>query len=184
MAAAPGLMTIEEYYATPETVWPTELAYGVMHVREAPAARHQSAVLQLVVALDAHVRERHIGQAWVAPLDVVLDEKRALVVQPDVMFISNARASIVNTRIVGAPDLVIEVLSPNPRVGTTAEHLRWFAEYGVRECWLVHQDHERVSVIEFEDCRARPPRIHGAHEPIRSRVLPDFGLSLHEILAR
>ena len=39
----------------------------------------------------------------------------------------------------GAPDLVIEVLSPMPRVGRIEDRLKWFAQYGVRECWLVHQ---------------------------------------------
>jgi Uma2 family endonuclease len=184
MAAAPMLMTAREYYATPETVLPTELAFGVLQVHDAPSARHQSAVLRLVLALNRHVEAQRLGQVWVAPLDVVLDEAKALIVQPDVLFISNARANIVRERVHGAPDLVIEILSPNPRVGRTAEHMRWFAEYGVRECWLVHQDQQRLSVIEFHDRAARPPRIFGARERIQSSVLPDLELSLHDILSR
>jgi Uma2 family endonuclease len=183
MAAAPTLMTAHDYYASPETVAPSELAYGVLHVREAPTARHQSAVLRMAVALEQHVRREGLGQIWIAPLDVVLDEAKALIVQPDVMFVSNARAGIVGDRIFGAPDLVIEVLSPNPRVGRTSEHLRWFAEHGVRECWLVHRDQRRISVIGFHDGEAAPARLWGELEPIRSAVLPDFRLSLSEILA-
>ena len=184
MAAAPMLMTAKDYYATPETVLPTELAFGVLHVRDAPTPRHQSAVLQMVFALDRHVRARKLGQVWVAPLDVVLDEPKALVVQPDVLFISNERSAIVGERVHGAPDLVIEILSPNPRVGSTAEHLRWFADYGVRECWLVHQDQQRLSVIEFRKRLAMPPRIFGEREAILSSVLPDLGLSLRDILSQ
>lgn len=184
MAAAPMLMTAKGYYDTPETVLPSELAFGVLHVRDAPSARHQSAVLQMVLALDRHVRERQLGQVWVAPLDVVLDEARALIVQPGVMFISNGRSDIVRERVHGAPDLVIEILSPRARVGDTAEHLGWFAEYGARECWLVHQDQQRLSVVEFRDRRALPARIFGEREPLQSSVLPDLGLSLHDILSR
>lgn len=184
MAAAPMLMTAKEYYATPESSQPAELAFGALHVHDAPTPRHQSAVLQLVIALERHARDRGIGQAWVAPLDVVLDEDRALIVQPDVMFISNERAPIVGERVYGAPDLVIEVLSPHPRVGVTSTHLEWFAAYGVRECWLVHQDQQRVSVIEFREGHMLTPRIFGEREAIRSSVLPDFGLSLREILTR
>lgn len=177
------LMTAKEYFATPETVLPAELAFGVLHVRDAPTARHQSAVLRIAIALTRHVDAGPRGQVWIAPLDVVLDEAKALIVQPDVLFISDARSNIVRERVYGAPDLVIEVLSPNPRVGKTAEHLRWFAEYGVRECWLVHQDQRRISVIEFGDRRAGPARILGETERIQSSVLPDFGLSLHDILS-
>lgn len=182
MAAAPKLMTVEDYYATPETVNPAELAFGALRVADAPSARHQSAVLQIVLALDGHVRGRRLGRVWLAPLDVVLDESKALVVQPDVMFISNERASIVRDRVYGAPDLVIEVLSPNPRIGTTHQHVRWFGEYGVRECWLVHQDQQRVSVLSFGDGQTALPRLFGADEPIASAVLPEFKSSLREIL--
>ncbi len=183
MAPAPMLMTIDDYFATPETVKPAELAFGVLHVKEAPTARHQSAVQQLFLALHRHVRDNDLGRVWVSPLDVVLDAERALVVQPDLLFISNARAAIVGDRVTGAPDLVVDVLSPKPRIGKTSEHLRWFAEYGVRECWLVHQQQTRLSLVEFRDREARPHRLFDAPEPIRSSVLPEFSLSLSEILA-
>jgi Uma2 family endonuclease len=88
----------------------------------------------------------------------------------------------VQDRIRGAPDLMIEVLSPNPRIGTTEEHLRGFAHYGVRECWLVHQDQHRISVVTFEDFRASTRRLTGRTEPIVSSVLPDFSMSLQHIL--
>lgn len=181
MAAAPKLMTIDDYFATPETLKPAELAFGLLRVADAPSPRHQSAVGNLFVVLDRHVRERRLGEIWVSPLDVVLDAAKALVVQPDLMFISKERASIVTDRVRGAPDLMIEILSPHPRIGTLNDHLRWFAEYGVRECWVVHQDQRTVTVVEFAGGRAAAQRVMTEDEPIRSRVLPDFALSLREI---
>lgn len=182
MAAAPRLMTVDDYFATPETVLPAELAFGVLRVADAPTPRHQSVVMDLFRALDVHVRAKRLGKIWVSPLDVVLDEEKALIIQPDLMFISHERESIVRDRVRGAPDLAIEVLSPHPRVGKTAEHLAWFAAYGVRECWLVHQDQQRVSVIDFRNGGAALPRLFGAALPIESAVLPDFHLSLREVL--
>lgn len=52
-------------------------------------------------------------------------------------------------RVWGAPDLVVEVLSPQPRIGLLDERLEWFGRYGVRECWLVHQPEEEIEVLQF-----------------------------------
>jgi Uma2 family endonuclease len=182
MAPAPPLMTVGEYFRTPETLAPSELAHGVLRVADAPTAIHQSAVAQLFMALHAHVAERRLGRVWLSPLDVVLDEANALIVQPDLMFISNAREWIVQERVRGAPDLVIEVLSPRPRVGRNEEHLLWFAKHGVRECWLVYQELRRVGVISFDGGRVGEPRVFGPQEKIKSSVLPEFSMSLREIL--
>jgi Uma2 family endonuclease len=184
MAAAPRLMTAREYFATPESLAPRELAFGVLRVADSPAPRHQSVVAALMIALDQHVREHRLGTVWLSPLDVVLDAERALVVQPDLFFVSNERAFIVQERVTGAPDLVIEVLSPHLRVGRMAEHLSWFARYGVRECWHVHRDESRLSIVEFGDGRVQRRRLVGIDEPLASGVLPDFNPTLREILER
>jgi len=182
MCPGPPLMTVDEYFRTPEMVVPSELVFGVMRVAESPSPRHQSAVADLFMALAHHVRERGLGRMWLSPLDVVLDAPRALVLQPDLMFVSNAREFIVQDRMRGAPDLVIEVLSPHPRIGKTAERVEWFAEYGVRECWLVHQDQRDVTVITCENRRAVRRQTHLFRSPIQSSVLPDFSLTLADIL--
>ena len=180
--AAPKLMTVDEYFHTPESALPAQLRFGVLHVAEAPAPRHQSAVAHLFRALDAYVRARGIGEVWLSPLDVVLDEERALIVQPDLMFISKENEWIVRDRVRGAPDLVIEVLSPNPRIGKTDERVAWFAEYGVRECWLVHQDRREVTVLQFANRRVASRRVFSRREAIVSVVLPDFTEGLDDIL--
>lgn len=183
MAPAPGLMTVEEYFAyTPCTLKPMELIHGAVRVADAPKPRHQSAVAELFRALDAHVRALRLGKMWLSPLDVVLSERDRLVVQPDLFFISSARAWIVDDRVRAAPDLVIEVLSPNPRIGQTDERVGWFGKYGAHECWLVHEDHRTITVIAFENHRESSCRTFQRREPVSSRVLPEFTLSLDEIL--
>src|SRR5215831_12434898 len=160
MAPAPTLMTVDDYFAkTPETVTPVELVYGHLRLADSPTPRHQSAVMRLFLALNAHVSERKLGQMWIAPLDVILDRARALIVQPDLFFVSNERAFIVRDRIDGPPDLVIEVLSPHPRIGETDERVDWFMRHAVRECWLVQQDQRSIIVIEFEDRRVASRRV-------------------------
>lgn len=183
MAPAPELMTVDDYFAyTPLTPKPMELIYGAVRVADAPKPRHQSAVAELFRALDAHVRSRKLGKMWLSPLDVVLNDRFALIVQPDLFFVSNERAWIVGDRVRGAPDLMIEVLSPKPRIGKTSERVKWFRENGVRECWLVHQDQRSVTVIGFEDYREASRRVFQRREAIASTALPGFTSSLDEIL--
>jgi hypothetical protein len=53
----------------------------------------------------------------------------------------------VTDRIRGAPDLVVQILSPHPRIGEKAERLGLFAAYGVDECWMVHLAPGRVEIL-------------------------------------
>jgi Uma2 family endonuclease len=175
-------MTTIEYLNTPETANPQELIYGVLRAADAPAPSHQAAVGDLFLALAIHVREQQLGDVWLSPIDVILDEARALVVQPDLLFISNERGEIVGDRIRGAPDLVVEVLSPNPRIGSLDERIAWFARYGVRECWLLHQFARRLEVLVFASERVVERRLFDEGDPIRSTVLPGFQRTLGSIL--
>ena len=68
MGPAPPLMTAHEYFKTPETVKPMELAFGALRVADSPSAYHQSIVIELFRALDQHVRDRQLGRMWIAPL--------------------------------------------------------------------------------------------------------------------
>jgi Uma2 family endonuclease len=151
-------------------------------VADSPLVRHQAAVRDLCLALHEHVRARQIGEVWVSPLDIILDYEKALVVQPDLFFVSNERAHIVTERVHGAPDLVIEILSPHPRVGVLNEHLTWFAAYGVCECWVVHQIDRWVEVLRFGGGEIQSREYFGEDEPIRSSVLPEFDRNLTSML--
>jgi Uma2 family endonuclease len=168
-------MTTDDYFRTPETVLPQELVWGV--VRDAPAAptpSHQWAVGRFFVALDEHMRRTGFGRVWTSPIDVVLDRSKHLVVQPDLIVVADARRGIVSDRVWGPPDLVVEVLSPRPRLGTLEERIAWFAEYGARECWLVHLWVEEVDVLNFAAGTVTERRRFERDEPIGSAVLPDF----------
>ena len=67
----------------------------------------------------------------------VLDAPKALIVQPDANFVSNDRLGIVRDQVWGAPDLVVEVISPRTAAYDSRQKLGWFKTYGVRECWLI-----------------------------------------------
>jgi Uma2 family endonuclease len=163
-------LTVHEYLRLAETMRPMELVYGV--VREPPAPRygHQSLLTRLAALLDAHVRAHDLGEVCVAPVDVVLDIAAALVVQPDIVFIARERLHIVRDRVWGAPDLVVEVLSPRTARRDRTTKLGWYRHYGVGECWLVDT---RSRAIDVVDLRSEPERRerYVARTPMVSRVL-------------
>jgi Uma2 family endonuclease len=165
-------LTTDEYLRTPETLLPQELVYGYVRDAAAPTPRHQWAVGAVYRYLWAHLEETGAGQIWLSPIDVVLDRERGLVVQPDVLVVMKDRLHIVTDRVWGAPDLVVEVMSPHPRIGRREERLGWFAEYGVRECWLVQQLVRQIEVISFANGLAVDRRVFKPEEPLRSRLLP------------
>jgi len=177
-------MTIAEYFATPESLVPQELIFGVMRVADAPFVNHQRLVLRLATALQAHAVQIGAGEVFVAPIDVVLDRERALVLQPDLLFVSSARGDIVRERIYGAPDLVIEVLSPRPRIGGLEERVTWFAQYGVREIWLCDQLEERLHILGCEDGTVHSRVTCDADAIITSEVLSDFQRTVRSVLER
>ena len=142
-------MTTVEYLETPESSLPSELVFGHLRVAEAPSTSHQRVVRELLIAIAQETSAHDAGEVLCAPVDVVLDFAANLVVQPDLVFVSKHRDDIVRDRIYGPPDLAIEVLSPQPRIGQLDERIGWFARYGVRECWLANQIEKQIVVLEL-----------------------------------
>jgi Uma2 family endonuclease len=111
-----------------------ELLYGRLVMTPSPIVRHQLVVGAILRRLFDLV-DREGGLAVDSPVDVVLADHS--VVQPDVIYVAKDRVSIVSKRVQGAPDLVVEILSPGTARRDLGEKLRLYAEAGVREYWIV-----------------------------------------------
>jgi Uma2 family endonuclease len=169
-----GRISAADYLALPEQLLPQELVWGV--VREPPAPRygHQAVVGHVFRELSAHVRARDLGIVMVSPLDVVLDPRRGLVVQPDVLFVSKARLDIIDDQVWGAPDLVVEVASRRTARRDRTTKLRWYRAYGVGECWLLDPGRERVTVVDLRASGRKGIARFTGGQRIRSLVLPEL----------
>ena len=167
----------DDYFSLPETNRPSELIYGFVRDPPAPMYGHQKVVGQLFYLLKMHVEQHNLGDVCVAPIDVVLDEAAALVVQPDVIFVAKERASIIRNHIVGAPDIVVEVVSPGTEHRDRTLKLAWYRRYGVRECWIANPHARTIDVI---DCASGMAESFRGDQPIRSGVLTGFGRSADE----
>jgi Uma2 family endonuclease len=172
-------MTVDEYLAGEETNRPQELAYGVLREPGSPDFNHQTVVGRLHVRLLMHVREHRLGCVILSPMDVILDPVRALIVQPDLLFVSRARLGICRTQIHGAPDLVIEVLSISNRRHDRSVKVGWYREYGVCECWVIDPIAQTVEVFDFST-PGMEPRLFDGEDRVASAVLPTLRLSARE----
>ena len=172
-------ITTNDYFRMSETNRPSELVYGVVREPPAPLYGHQKAVGQLFYLLKAHVGKNGLGEVCVSPIDVVLDEPAALVVQPDLIFVSKERSSILRDRVLGAPDVVIEVVSPATEHRDRFVKLAWYRRYGVRECWIANPHTRTIDVI---DCVDGTTESFAGTQVIRSRAVPGFTPSVDDCL--
>ena len=129
----PGPYRRADYAALPDEPR-CELIYGRFYLSPSPVRIHQFLVTQLWQLLHLVAVERG-GEALVAPMDVHLADHT--VAQPDVLYVSPERQEILQTWIEGAPDLLVEVLSPSTARMDRLLKLNRYAEAGVREYWLV-----------------------------------------------
>lgn len=164
---------LDAYLTGPEQIRPQELVWGMVHEPPSPFFGHQAIVTRALVLLDSHVRAHEAGVVCVSPMDVVLDEELALVVQPDVLFVSRERMQIIRKQVWGAPDLVVEVESTGTRRRDRTTKLQWYRRYGVRECWLVDPRPRTIAVVNLTGARVSR-RVFRGDRPVGSAVLPQF----------
>jgi Uma2 family endonuclease len=172
-----AVLTTAEYLQTAESMRVQELIFGTLRVADSPTYRHQDLLLELAVLLRVFVGQNKLGTVCIAPLDVILDPARALILQPDLFYVSRWRQEIITDRVWGAPDLVVEVLSPHPRIGQLDERVQYFARYGVRECWLLNQMTKQIEVLQLNTTGVAARITYRDAERIDSTVLPQFRIS-------
>jgi len=159
---------------------PCELLFGRFVMSPAPSNRHQTLVMLLSEILLRAAR-RGGGRAFVGPADVVLADDT--VVQPDLFFVRADRASIVaveETR--GAPDIVVEVLSPGTARRDRVEKLELYARAGVREYWIADSgDRVVLFLILGDDGSYRVARTAG--DAYRSARCPEVTVDIPSLWA-
>jgi Uma2 family endonuclease len=173
-------MTTNDYLYGDETNRRRELAYGILREPPAPFFSHQELVFRVARLLQDHVEPRGLGRVGLAPVDVVLDAERALVLQPDVLFVATERLSIIRDQVWGAPDLVIEILSPSTESRDRQEKFAWYRQYGVREYWIVDLASESVTVADFSTGAAES-HVFDRQGTIRSALLPELTAAVDDI---
>ena len=147
-----GTYTIDDYYRVPDDRR-VELIDGVFYDMAAPRNIHQHLIGEIFFQISSFIRKNKGSCIPVfAPADVRLDEGAddRTMVQPDIFVVCD-RDKRKTKYIGGAPDLIIEVLSPSTRKKDMTKKLHKYTDAGVREYWIVDPDIGRILVYNLEN---------------------------------
>ena len=180
---AAEMLTVEDYRATPEGTR-YQLVEGELYLTSpSPRYTHQAIVWNLVGILSRYLERHPVGRAFVAPFDVFLSDND--VVQPDVFFVANDRLKVLqDDGIHGAPDLVIEVLSPSTAQLDKKAKRRAYAQAGVKEMWLVDPLLSQIQRYDFAQDTAKPVELIEENETFQTPLLPGLIFAAADIFKR
>jgi len=168
-----GRWTYKEYAALPNDGVRYEIVNGVLFMTPSPSGRHQDAVGEIFAYLREYVKQAGIGKVRIAPCDVELAAN--VVVQPDVFIVLNEHLDrIKDDRVIGAPDLVVEVTSPGTATYDRNNKYHAYARAGVPEYWLVDPASATVEVLVLDDNQYRSRGVFRGTAIVPSEMLPGF----------
>jgi Uma2 family endonuclease len=171
--------TYEEYYRL-EGDQRCEIIGGNLLMAPAPDTWHQNWVGSLFEILRAHARKGKTGRVFVSPVDVVLDDENT--VQPDLVYVAKEKDSIIQRRaIFGAPDLLVELVSPSSVRRDRYDKKDLYTRFGVREYWIGDPANRSLEILTLE--AGQYTLLCAAEEKgrLRSLVLPGLEFDLAEV---
>jgi Uma2 family endonuclease len=176
--APPRALTYEDLEQFTDRRHRYEILQGELIVSAAPTPLHVMVATVISEIVSAHVRRNRLGFFYGSPVNVRIS--RHDIVEPDLCFVSSKRLEIVGEKFIdGAPDLVIEVLSPSTQSYDRRRKMALYAGGGVREYWLVDPIRRSVHILIFTDGIASES--HFATGIIESFVLHALDLKIDEI---
>lgn len=175
------IYTYADYALLPEGA-PYQLIGGKLVMTPAPTTFHQVVSMRLENAMVNFVRQHHLGLVLYAPVDVYLEETETY--QPDIIFMARERLAIVErNRINGAPDLVVEILSPSTAYYDLKKKARTYAAHGVREYWIVDPEEKNIEVYTGREGQFILRQHVDQVGEVSSTVLQGFAVEAAEIFA-
>ena len=144
-----AFMSLEEYEALPEEIR-AEVFEGQIYYMASPSQQHQTILTELLVTIRNYLRKKGGDcQVFPAPFDVKLSTEPLTIVQPDIMIVCD-KDKLDGKRCNGAPDFIIEIVSPANPSDDYIRKLYYYKNAGVREYWIVDSRRKIVTVNDFE----------------------------------
>ncbi|HHV75629.1 MAG TPA: Uma2 family endonuclease [Thermoanaerobacterium sp.] len=173
--------TYEDYLLLPEDRR-YEIIGGDLFMTPSPKRAHQQINRNLTTILWSYVKAHGLGEVYEAPFDVLFS--RHDVVQPDVLFVSRENLSIVGEyNIQGAPDLIIEILSPSTAERDLDLKKKLYARHAVKEYWIVDPDARKVTVYLWKDNDYVKTGVYGEEDSWQPHLLTGLTIKGKEVFA-
>lgn len=175
------LLTYDDYVTFPDQDGiRKEIIEGELFMSPAPSIKHQLVLKRISQLLDRFVQKNFLGEVVFAPCDVIFSNIN--VMQPDILFISNENHEILTAlNIKGAPDLIIEILSPSTIENDRKYKKLVYEKYGVKEYWIVDSQEEMIEVWALQDDTFQIFHEAKKTDKFKSRLLENLELDLEKI---
>lgn len=171
----PGHWTIADYEQLPNDGLRYELIQGELRMAPAPNTDHQTISGYLFYFLMQAVQLPGIGRVFHAPIDLELGP--ATIVQPDLLVIcSPSTAVITPQRVIGAPNVVIEIASPSTASYDRREKRDLYALAGIPEYWIVDPASRTIELLCLDGDHYHSDHIYQGQAVLPSRSIPTWNV--------
>ncbi|MDQ7823360.1 MAG: Uma2 family endonuclease [Candidatus Eremiobacteraeota bacterium] len=176
----PVVLTYEDYLSLPNDRNRYEIHEGELVMTPAPGTAHQMISRNLSFILFTHSRTHSLGTVLYAPVDVILSATS--IAQPDIIYVSQGKKAIITGRAIeGAPDLVVEVLSPATLRYDRVAKLQLYARHGVTNYWIVSPEERTLEEYVLQgESYALTQKLSEAAE-FRPALFPGFSVLLSQV---
>lgn len=158
-----------------------ELINGELVRKNAPSGEHQFAQSELFYRLMHFVTEKKLGRIFSSPTAVILSDENAP--QPDLVFLSKEKMKLLDPEwgILGAPDMLAEIVSPSSYKRDHLEKKKLYAQYGVAEYWIVDPSYRSVEIYVLREGTYELHAFGVDNEQITSHILQGFSMEVNAI---
>ncbi len=156
-----------------------EILDGELYVIPSPVNYHQKILLNLTFAFCRFLETHPLGEIRFAPLDVIFSEHDVL--EPDLLFVLNEHREFLQDWVRGAPDLVVEILSPATEARDRVLKLKAYARYGVGEYWIVDPAKQVIEIHRLAESGYKPAAKRTSGEVVETPLLPGFTLVVDQV---
>lgn len=173
------LYTEEDYYSIPEEIR-AELIDGQIYYQAAPSRIHQEILMELSATIRNYIKSKNGAcKVYPAPFAVKLKEDKSTIVEPDISVICSPD-KLTDKGCTGAPDWIIEIVSPGNSSHDYITKLNLYADAGVREYWIVNPAKQTIIVYHLEETRFEVTS-YTFQDTIKANIYDDLSINLTEL---
>jgi Uma2 family endonuclease len=183
LKSVPRPLTAHDYRELPDGPPYFQLIEGEIYMSPSPNWFHQQILTNIARILLRYLDKKPIGEVYFAPFDTYLTDLN--VYQPDLLFVSHKRKSVLKEDGVdGAPDFVVEILSPRTAKYDRGAKRDIYGRTGVQELWIVDPELKTMQVFRFAESTDAPVATYGIKQKFASPVFPGLSVSVADIFKR